>query len=70
MKWVKDLINEIRKSKKNCAICEVEHIHEIPKASEKAVERQLQEDFDRWWNTWIEPRLAELERRTQKKKRN
>lgn len=54
------IIQEIRYSKKQCGIASMVFAP-LPKDLEKIMERYLQERFDFWWDSWIEPKLAELE---------
>jgi hypothetical protein len=58
----KELIDGIREHKRNSCICDTTFTS-VPVNKQEEVEAQLQYKFDLWWDSWIEPKLAELEAR-------
>jgi hypothetical protein len=59
----KQLIAEIRDHKRLCGISDQTFSHHLPMEYRKAVADYQQERFLLWWETWVEPNIAELERR-------
>lgn len=68
MKWLKELIDEIRQHKRACAVRDTTFAP-IPEQYKNAIKEYYEYHFDLFWRTWIEPKLAEIERRACKSKK-
>ena len=65
----KKLIQEIRHHKQQCRIADMTFAP-IPVSYKATMQRVVQEQFDIWWESWIAPKLDELEASLKVKERS
>jgi len=59
--WNAPIVYELREHFKSAAPYSTTFIDGIPEKNKPEVQHQLQQKFESWWNSWIAPRLDELE---------
>lgn len=59
----RQLISQMRSHKRLCGIASQKFNQDLPREHEQAAEAYVQAAFERWWDTWIEPDIAEIEKR-------
>jgi hypothetical protein len=71
-KGVRTLISEIRGLKKRAAFHLLTFCHDTPLtvSGKKDVEKYVHQQFELWWNSWIEPNLADIEAKFPENKRD
>lgn len=60
--------NSIRDEKRLCGIANCT-FRSVPAELKEQIGREIQADFDLWWETWIEPQLARIDAKRKRRKR-
>ena len=66
-KGIRTIVAELREHRRLCCISNMTFAP-IPKQYEKPLEQYVQNSFLLWWDSWIEPRLKELENKQKPRK--